>query len=72
MTTRGFTAQGSSTIETAEYDAERSTLTVTFRDGSSYEYSGVPQNTFDAFEAARSKGSFHANSIRDNFRHRKL
>jgi hypothetical protein len=37
----------SSNVKRAGYNAERKTLTVEFRKGEVYEYTGVPRNLFD-------------------------
>lgn len=49
---------GSSNIEQAEYDADAQTLTVTFRSGADYVYSGVPPSVWRQFGLAGSKGQF--------------
>lgn len=43
------------------------TLEVMFRDGSVYEYRGVPREVFDGLLKASSKGQYHWRNIRDRF-----
>lgn len=62
----------SSNIRSIGYDDRTSTLTVEFRGNSLYEYYNVPQYVFEAFRRAGSKGTFHADHIKDNFNYRKI
>jgi hypothetical protein len=55
----------SSVIRNYSYSAKNSELTITFVSGRRYVYTDVPQDVFDAFKAATSKGSFFNNEIRD-------
>lgn len=48
----------SSNVESAGYDEESQTLTVTFRSGHTYAYSGVGQSTYDDLLASNSPGSY--------------
>ena len=58
----------STVIKRIDYDAPRSCLTVTFTSGKAYRYDGVPADVYDAFQVARSKGSYFNRCIRDRYR----
>lgn len=76
----------SSNIHSAGYDPEARVMRVRFRDrtdkhgtvkpGSIYEHLDVPQEAYDAFMAAESKGSHYATHIRRHqrggFEHRRV
>jgi hypothetical protein len=57
----------STVIRDFSYDPETSELWITFVSGRRYVYAGVPQDTFDAFKAAPSRGAFFNHEIRDNY-----
>ena len=42
----------------AGYDQKTQTLTVVFRDGTWWDYRGVPKNMWETFKAAESKGRY--------------
>ena len=51
----------SSNIVSIGYDPEIQTLEIEFKNGSVYQYSGVPSDEFDSFMSADSRGTyFHA------------
>lgn len=50
----------SSFIEKAEYDGEKDSMTLTFKSGSSYQYSGVGYSTWLSFKQAESHSSFYS------------
>ena len=51
----------SSNIVSIGYDPEIQTLEIEFKNGSVYQYSGVPSDEFDSFMSAYSMGTyFHA------------
>lgn len=63
-----FTSPESSHISGAEYDSSTETVTVTFhhrgKPGSTYKSTKpFPQDVWDAFKGASSKGVFYNNSI---------
>lgn len=58
----------SSYLKTAEYDDKSRHLTVQFHDGSRWRYHNVSPETWKAFDAARSKGSFFRQVIRGRHR----
>lgn len=60
-------AVSSSAISWIDYDAEKKTLTVTFKSGNTYDYSGVSQDVATAFLEAPSKGKFFARRIKDAY-----
>lgn len=47
-------------------------VVVTFKGGQRYRYYGVPQDVFDAYGEAESKGSFVARELRGRYRTQKL
>ncbi|MEA2883608.1 MAG: hypothetical protein QOH32_2864 [Bradyrhizobium sp.] len=55
----------SSVIRSYSYSAKNRELTITFVSGRRYVYTDVPQEEFDAFKAAKSKGSYFNSEIRD-------
>lgn len=58
----------STAISRIEYDQGKAQLHVWFREsGQRYTYYGVPQQIYDAFLAARSKGQFFGDHIRDRY-----
>jgi hypothetical protein len=57
----------STVIRFFSYDAARRRLTVVFRSGRRYAYIDVPQDVFDGFAAAFSKGEYFNVHIRDRF-----
>jgi len=57
----------SSNIESSDYDAETQTLTITFQNGSSYEYTNVPPAIHRGLQAAGSTGSFFHRAIKPRF-----
>ena len=58
----------SSHVKSVGYDADQHHLQVQFRDGSSYDYPGVPQMVYDQFVNAKSKGAFVREVLRTRFR----
>lgn len=56
----------SSQLKAIGYDAETKTLAITFKHGAAvYHYPDVSQETFDAFLAAKSVGTFFGAHIKD-------
>ena len=53
----------SSNLQSAVYDTESEDLSVTFNNGSIYEYNKVPWNVFTKFRLAESQGKFFNESI---------
>jgi hypothetical protein len=54
----------SSAITDIEWDEDTQTLTVTFRDGSSYDYTGVSEEEYNDFLNAGSIGAYFNANIR--------
>jgi hypothetical protein len=66
------TPVSSSNIASIGYNASTLTLEVEFRDGSIYQYFDVPENVYQEFMQASSKGQFlHAN-IKNNYRYTRV
>lgn len=59
--------KASSNIESAKYDADTETLTVTFKSGGTYTYPGVSAEVWEAFDTADSPGSYFHSHIRGKF-----
>jgi hypothetical protein len=57
----------SSHIDETVYDRESGELQVTFTDGRTYKYDGVPRGTYTEFITAPSRGRAFAALIRDRF-----
>lgn len=55
----------SSMITAADYDEATQTLVVTFKAGTRYAYSGVPESEYEALVSASSAGQFFLANIRD-------
>jgi KTSC domain len=65
-----MTPVDSSNIEAIGYDEASRELHVRFRTGRRYVYSEVPQETYDRFAQADSKGSFFNREIKPNYSYR--
>lgn len=61
----------SSNVAAVGYDADPKTLRVEFRNGSIYEYTGVPAQQFGELCAAPSVGRYHNESIK-RYPHRQI
>jgi len=57
----------SSNIAAIEHNPETDTLTVQFRNGGIYEYSGVPRDVYEQFLGSGSKGAFLHRVIKPSF-----
>ena len=62
----------SSNIQSVGYDPTAATLEVEFINSGIYQYFSVPQQLYQRFMAARSKGQFFSGHIRDKFRTEKI
>jgi len=62
----------STVIRSHSYDPETSTLTITFVTGRRYAYHDVPQDVYDSFKAAFSRGTFFNHHIRDHYGYREI
>jgi hypothetical protein len=61
----------SSNLDKARYDVTHHTLEICFKNGSVYQYYGVPERVFDQLLASPSKGSFHHRVIK-SYQYRQL
>lgn len=57
----------SSNLASVGYDEPSKTLEVTFKNGSTYAYSGVPKSEHDALMAASSHGKYLNSNIKPRF-----
>lgn len=57
----------SSAISRIEYDPRTQVLQIWFHETGQYDYYGVPEHLYKAFLAARSKGQFYNDHIRDQY-----
>lgn len=69
MKTSNYT---SSTVKSSTYDETTKKFTVTFTNGHTYEYSNVDLATYNAFEAAPSKGHALNELVREQFSYVKI
>lgn len=62
----------STLVQQIGYDPDTQTLIVKLvTDGSVYEYYGVPQEVYDQFMAAESKGHFFTKYIKNSYKYEK-
>jgi hypothetical protein len=57
----------SSAISYIGYDSDTKQMKITFKQGKTYDYCGVPQSVFDAFLKASSIGKYYDQYIKDNY-----
>lgn len=62
----------SSNLSEVKYDTDLMVLTVTFNNGSVYEYFTVPINVYEDLINASSHGSYFYRNIRNSFSYRKI
>jgi hypothetical protein len=62
----------STAIRSHSYDSEVGELTITFVTGRRYVYDDVPQDVYDRFKAAFSRGTFFNREIRDRYAYREI
>ena len=62
----------SSMVQSISYDSDSQTLTVTFNNGKSYAYSGVPEETATDAANAASVGEFMNSEIKGRYSFRRL
>lgn len=65
-------APESSTIARFAYDKERMVLAIEFQSGGHYEYYDVPEAVFEAMMRASSRGQFHAQNVKNNYRYARI
>lgn len=61
------TSVSSSNISSIGYDLDSRTLEVTFHNGGTYAYSGVPQSEYDALMSASSHGKYLNSNIKPRY-----
>jgi len=57
----------SSVIKEYRYDKSEQSLEILFINGKVYKYVDVPQNIFDEFEKAKSKGTYYNENIKHSY-----
>ncbi|WP_407716438.1 KTSC domain-containing protein [Micavibrio aeruginosavorus] len=57
----------SSAISAIGYNQQTRRLKIKFKQGDTYDFCGVPQNIFDEFLRASSKGRYYDMYIRDKY-----
>jgi hypothetical protein len=62
----------STVIRHFSYEPAEAVLTVTFVSGERYAYDGVPEELYESWRAAFSKGQFFAARVRGRFPYRRL
>jgi hypothetical protein len=62
----------SSNLKSASYDTESKILTVTFNNGSIYEYYELPWEVFTKFRMSDSQGKFFNAEISKKYKYKKL
>lgn len=62
----------SSNIKEVKYDDATKKLYVTFNAGGIYEYSGVPEETFEKFRDVESAGKYFHAAVKNNYAYKKV
>ena len=62
----------SSNLKFASYQTESKTLSVTFKNGTIYEYYGVPWEVFTKLRMAKSQGKFLNTNINKVYKYKKV
>lgn len=57
----------SSAISAIGYDENLKRMKITFKQGKTYDYCGVPKNVFEKFKSASSLGRYYDQYIKDNY-----
>ena len=57
----------SSHLDAVDYDSDTLQMTVTFKDGRSWRYDGVPVTMFQGIQHAPSAGSYFARNIKGRY-----
>ena len=57
----------SSAMLAVGYDPARRHMRITFSQGNTYDFCGVPQHVFDGLLQAPSKGSYYNDHIKDRY-----
>lgn len=67
MTVQSYEPLSSSHIVAVTHDDQTQQLGVTFTDGSTYSYGGVPMSVFQGFRESRSAGEFFQRYVKDRY-----
>ena len=62
----------SSNIKRTEYDTETKGMIIEFNNGTKYEFSDVPHQTYTKFRMSESQGRFFSTEISKKFKYKKL
>lgn len=62
----------SSNLQLASYNTTSKILTITFNNGSIYEYYDLPWNIFTKFRMTESQGKYFNTEISKNYKYKKL
>jgi hypothetical protein len=62
----------SSNLQLATYNTTSKILTITFNNGSIYEYYDLPWNIFTKFRMTESQGKYFNTEISKNYKYKKL
>jgi len=62
----------STTLRSAGHDAQSAVLELQFRNGAVYQYSFVPPSVYRDLLAARSKGGYFNQNIRDRYPYQRV
>jgi hypothetical protein len=62
----------STAIRSHNYDSETRKLTITFVTGRRYVYHDLPEDLYERFKAAFSRGTFFNREIRDRYAYREI
>lgn len=62
----------SSNLKNGKYNTQTEDLTITFNNGSIYEYNKVPWDTFTKFRMSESHGKYFNENIARKFTYKKL
>ncbi len=62
-----FNISGSSVLSRAVYDEKLRILTISFKNGRSYNYYNVPEEIWKSFKDADSKGRFFISNIKGRY-----
>ena len=62
----------SSNLKSAGFNTETETLTITFNNGSIYEYGEVPWEIFTKFRMAESQGKYFNTNISKTYKYQKV
>jgi hypothetical protein len=57
----------STAMQAVGYDPKALHLKITFQQGHTYDFCGVPQHVFDGLMRAASKGAYYNEHIRDRY-----